>query len=308
MILLVGCKSGFQGKAATLDQQQLLTNGSVAFWSDLPQVQTFTPSISGKLVKVDLALNESPATFNEMVHVSIVVWNTNQPGTVLGGSDFAMDDFTGTVDFSSQNIILNAGSMCGVMLSNDLSYYGGPLDPYRNTGIDVQWGTNPYAGGSLWTGYNDATDWQERAGTDVVFATYMHFINIDIKPGGCPNLLKIKSKGALSVAILGTEDFDVTTIDADSISLIGVSPIHGSYEDVATPVSDGAGECECTTEGPDGYLDLTLKFETQEIVNALGEVNDGDILSLTLIGVLNDGIPIQGADCVVVIKRGRKKK
>ncbi|GAI33112.1 unnamed protein product, partial [marine sediment metagenome] len=53
------------------------------------------------------------------------------------------------------------------------------------------------------------------------------------------------------------------------------------------------------------YLDLTLKFETQEIVNALGEVNDGDVLALTLTGVLYDETPIEGADCILV--RGKFK-
>jgi hypothetical protein len=159
-------------EVAVLDQQQLLKDGGVAFWSDLPQVQTFTPSIPGKLVGVDLALSVSFG-FNEMVHVSIVVWDTNQPGVVLGGSDFFMDDFTGTVDLSSQNIILNAGYMYGIVLTNDLSYYAGPPVPNRSTGIDVQWDTDPYSGGSLWTGYSDATNWIIRTGTDVVFATYM---------------------------------------------------------------------------------------------------------------------------------------
>ena len=158
--------------AEILDQQQLLEDGGVAFWSDLPQVQTFTSGISGKLVKVDLALTESPDTFNEMVHVSIVAWNINQPGTVLGSSSFYIDDFTGSVDFSSQSIFLTAGSIYGIMLTNDLSYYSVP-DPYRNTGIRVKWDTDPYAEGSLWTGYDNAADWQEREGTDVVFATYM---------------------------------------------------------------------------------------------------------------------------------------
>jgi len=147
-------------------------SGGVAFWSDCPQVQTFTPSMSGKLVQVDLALGESPPTFNEMVHVRIVEWNTNQPGIILGGSDFLMDDYTGTIDLSSHNIMLGAGSMYGIMLTNDLSYYSLP-DPYRNTGIDVEWDTDPYSGGSLWTGYNNGTDWQECVGTDVVFTTYI---------------------------------------------------------------------------------------------------------------------------------------
>ncbi|MGD8500457.1 MAG: hypothetical protein PVJ86_07400 [Phycisphaerales bacterium] len=122
---------------------------------------------------------------------------------------------------------------------------------------------------------------------------------IDIKPGSCPNPLNLNSKGVLPVAILGSEGFDVTTIDPDSILLEGVAPIRSSYEDVSTPVSED--ECACTTEGPDGFLDLTLKFKTQEIVAAIGEVSDGDLLSLTLTGEDISGVSIEGTDCVVVI-------
>ncbi|MHC4336466.1 MAG: hypothetical protein ACYSTG_00750, partial [Planctomycetota bacterium] len=98
---------------------------------------------------------------------------------------------------------------------------------------------------------------------------------VDIKPGSCPNPLNVKSKGVLPVAILGSEDFDVNAVDVASIRLAGVAPIRGSYEDVGAPVID-ANDCNCTEDGPDGYLDLTLKFKTQEIVEPIGEVNDGD--------------------------------
>ena len=124
---------------------------------------------------------------------------------------------------------------------------------------------------------------------------------IDIKPGSCPNPLNVKSKGVLPVAILGSEGFDVSTVDPASIRLEGVATIRSSYEDVSTPVSDSEDECACTTEGPDGFLDLTLKFDTQEIIRALGQVNDGDLLLLTLTGVDIDGTPIEGTDCVVII-------
>ena len=56
---------------------------------------------------------------------------------------------------------------------------------------------------------------------------------------------------------------------------------------------------------PDGLLDLTLKFETQAIAEALGEVNDGDVLTLELTGVLFDETPIEEVDCVVI--RGKHK-
>jgi hypothetical protein len=129
-------------------------------------------------------------------------------------------------------------------------------------------------------------------------------VAVDIKPGSCPNPLNVKSKGVLPVAILGSEDFDVYSIDIASIRLADVAPIRSSYEDVGTPLVD-ANECECSTEGPDGYLDLTLKFETQMIVEAIGEVNHGDELVLELTGVLSDETPIEGSDCIVI--RGKHK-
>jgi hypothetical protein len=188
-------------------------------------------------------------------------------------------------------------------------------------------------------------------------------VDVDIKPGSCPNPLNVKSKGVLPVAILGTEDFDVGMIDPTSIMLAGVSAIRSSYEDVATPISevtssaagivalddpccfDGEcpedpccsdGECpgdpccsdgvcpgdpccvdgvcpgvpdgnacDCTTEGPDSHTDLTLKFWTQEIVEAIGEADDGQYWLLELTGVLYDGTPITGSDCIII--RGKHK-
>jgi hypothetical protein len=133
-------------------------------------------------------------------------------------------------------------------------------------------------------------------------------VSVDIKPGSCPNPLNVKSSGVLPIAILGTDDYDITTIDPTSIRLAGVEPIRSSYEDVATPVSD-TNDCNCTEEGPDGFLDLTLKFKTQRIVEAVGDVNDGDVRVLTLTGVLFDPMPfetpIEGADCILI--RGRHK-
>ncbi len=130
-------------------------------------------------------------------------------------------------------------------------------------------------------------------------------INLDIKPQSCPNPLNVKSKGVLPVAIPGTETVDVNDIDIVSIQLAGVSPIRSNYEDVATPLVD-PDECECSTEGPDGYMDLTLKFETQAIADALGEAYDGEEFILYLTGYLYDGTPIEGSDCVRILNKGKK--
>ena len=55
------------------------------------------------------------------------------------------------------------------------------------------------------------------------------------------------------------------------------------------------------------YPDLTLKFDTQELVTALGEVSGGDMWMLHLSGALQDGTGIEGTDCIEIIKKGKKE-
>lgn len=134
-------------------------------------------------------------------------------------------------------------------------------------------------------------------------------VSIDIKPLSCPNPIKIKDKGVLPVAILGTEDFDVTQIDPASVYLWymdqqnnHVYPLRWSYQDVATPFTgDLVDRYSCTINGPDGYPDLVFHFGIQPIVAMLGVVSIGDELILPLAGNLMEdygGTPIAGADIV----------
>ncbi|MHC4477404.1 MAG: LamG domain-containing protein [Planctomycetota bacterium] len=127
---------------------------------------------------------------------------------------------------------------------------------------------------------------------------------VDIKPGSCPNPVNVNSRGVVPVAILGSEDFDVTEVDPASIELAAVGAIRSSFEDVSVPIVDG-NECDCTEAGPDGFTDLMLKFDTQEIAETLGEVEHGEVFQLALTGVLQDGTTIEGLDCVVI--RGKHK-
>jgi hypothetical protein len=105
------------------------------------------------------------------------------------------------------------------------------------------------------------------------------------------------------VAILGTEDFDVTQIDTASIRLEGAAPIRSIIEDVSTPLLDKQDECDCASEGEDGFDDLTLKFDTQEVVSVLGEVADGDEFVLTLTAEFSDGRPVEGKDCITILSK-----
>jgi hypothetical protein len=85
----------------------------------------------------------------------------------------------------------------------------------------------------------------------------------------------------------------------------GECPNEPPCEDGECPPTPDGNECQCTTDGPDGFTDLTLKFKTAEIAEALvniyGEIVDGDVLTLPLTGVLSDGTPIEGADCVRIV-------
>ena len=75
-------------------------------------------------------------------------------------------------------------------------------------------------------------------------------------------------------------------------------------EDISTPL-DKLDDCDCTEEGAGGFLDLTLQFDTQEILAALGAVNDGDEIMLNVTGELSDGTLIEGSDCVLIISKGK---
>ncbi len=130
-------------------------------------------------------------------------------------------------------------------------------------------------------------------------------VDFDIKPQSCPNPLNTNSKGTLPVAILGTDVFDVNDVDPATLLLEGVAPLRWYLRDVSTPMYAGAEVCECNEDSADGYMDLTVKFDRQAIVAALGTVSDGDEIVLTLTGMTVGGVEIMGQDCVAIIHKER---
>ena len=191
----------------------------------------------------------------------------------------------------------------------------------------TKWGSSGRGDGQFYNPYGVAVDSADNVYvTDTnnhriqKFGRLSTEVEIDIKPQSCPNPLNVKSKGVLPVAILGSESIDVTTIDVSTILLRrkdsedngkGVAPIRSNVEDVSglsEPLGDPQDACACTARGIDGYPDLTLKFDTQEVVKALGTFTDREIRTLTLTGKLNDGNPtmIQGTDCVIILSKGSK--
>jgi len=133
-------------------------------------------------------------------------------------------------------------------------------------------------------------------------------VPVDIKPQACPNPLNVTSRGVLPVAILGTSGFDVTQVDAASLLLQGVPPLRSALEDVGTlfaPFTGKQNPLDCTTGGPDGFIDVVLVFDTKVVAAALGPVSIGDVLVLKLTGNLKSqfgGMPIVGEDVVMIVR------
>ena len=108
-------------------------------------------------------------------------------------------------------------------------------------------------------------------------------VPIDIKPGSDPNSINLGCHGVIPVAILTTEDFDATTVDADTVRF-------------------GPGEAEKAHKRAhvedvdrDGDLDMVLHFKCQET----GIEPDAEEACLQ--GTTYDGQDIQGCDSVRIV-------
>ncbi len=137
---------------------------------------------------------------------------------------------------------------------------------------------------------------------------------LDIKAGGCPNPLNARSNGVLPVALLGSADFDVNDVDIDTIRLSRADGVGGSaapnegppgprtvVDDVGTPVNGTT--CECHELEGDGINDLSMKFRTQILADALELDSAEREVELVLTANLRDGTPIEASDCVTLVPR-----
>jgi hypothetical protein len=157
---------------------------------------------------------------------------------------------------------------------------------------------------------------------DLAFALYSDTGNgtvvpLDIKPGSCPNSFNRNSNGVLPVALVGTDTFDVASVDITSLEIAradgvggGAAPNEGPpgphtvVEDVTAPF---AGEpCDCDELSADGIMDLSMKFWSNDVVEAL-ELDDlpaGEFVELELSGMLMDGTAFTATDCIRLVPPG----
>ena len=111
-------------------------------------------------------------------------------------------------------------------------------------------------------------------------------LEVDIRPGSHENPVNLKSKGVISVAVLGSEDFDVTQVVQETLEFAGAQPRPkgksgniGSLEDV----------------NGDGFTDLVLHYPTPDL-----QLDPADT-EATLTGELLDGTQFVGTDSVQIV-------
>lgn len=127
---------------------------------------------------------------------------------------------------------------------------------------------------------------------------------VDIHPGSCPNIVFPGLGDNTIVALLGSENVDVTEIDIPSIRFNGRTIPHqsSSFTDVATPFigTDPA----CHDENGDGSVDLVFNFKTDDFADALGlQLKRGQTTPVIVTGIVktsSDDQYFTGQDFVVV--------
>lgn len=132
-------------------------------------------------------------------------------------------------------------------------------------------------------------------------------LELDIKPGSCPNAYNFYTRGKVPVSLVGTPGFDVTTVDLSTLLIsradcVGgaVAPIRSNFEDAATPLAGAL--CDCHELTGDGILDLSLKFDRRDLDTELelGAFSPGDSVELVLSGTLAGGCEFIASDCISI--------
>jgi hypothetical protein len=131
-------------------------------------------------------------------------------------------------------------------------------------------------------------------------------VYVDVRPGVCPNKIRVDGPFSIPVAVLGTADFSVIDVDPATVTLTRegvaaeVSPGSWNLTDVGTPFMGSL--CDCHALSMDGFQDLRFRFRIADVSATLnlGPLAGSEV-PLTLSGNLVTGEEIEGADCVLVI-------
>lgn len=136
--------------------------------------------------------------------------------------------------------------------------------------VGLSWTPSNADAGTYQLDFNAADDFDPPGETTVTLFIQVISVmtegEIDIKPGSFPNSINVKSKkGVIPVAILGSDTFDVTTVDVTTLVFAEASPAHdlsdaSVYADHLQDVND------------DGFTDLVSHYSRPETNIVAGDV------------------------------------
>jgi hypothetical protein len=119
-------------------------------------------------------------------------------------------------------------------------------------------------------------------------------VMIDIKPGSYPNCFNIDGKGVVPVAILGSAELDVMTIDTSTLNFAGMAVLVRGKKGPMCHYEDVSGDFTNPEGAPDGYTDLVCQFEDNP------EYWESDASTAEITGLFNDGVPFYGIDEICI--------
>jgi len=109
-------------------------------------------------------------------------------------------------------------------------------------------------------------------------------VAIDVRPASAENRVNPFGQGVVQVALLGSDDFDVTAVDVTTLGFgpLGAPAVHSAVED----------------SNEDGRPDLVTHHRIPETGIALGDAE------ACLVGATLDGMQLRGCDAVSTVPNG----
>jgi hypothetical protein len=131
--------------------------------------------------------------------------------------------------------------------------------------------------------------WAHSDGVDYVEPSTAVEVGIDIRPGSSQNNVNLRSNGVVQVAILGSADLDVSTVDLTTVAVAGAPARRNGNGTVVSQSRDVNG---------DGRTDVVVEVRTSQMQL------DGSSTSAELTGNLTSGAggtAIHGSDSVRIV-------